>query len=101
MLHTTYYKGCALPDGWGSNQIGSGICSDVLNNPGCDYDGGDCCGSNVNTDWCIECHCFADCSGPFALIGNGFCDDETNVSECNFDGNDCCPSCCGPHVSCK
>ena len=61
----------------------------MLNNPGCDYDGGDCCGSNVNTGWCIECYCIADCSGPFALIGNGFCDDETNVSECHFDGLDC------------
>ena len=27
-----------LPDGWGSNQIGNGLCSDVINNPECDYD---------------------------------------------------------------
>ena len=29
----------------------------MLNNPGCDYDGGDCCGSNVNTDYCEQCQC--------------------------------------------
>ena len=23
----------------------------------CNYDGGDCCGSNINTQYCVECQC--------------------------------------------
>ena len=88
-----YLKGCSLPDGWGSGQIGNGACSDVINNPGCNYDDGDCCGSNVNTYWCTECYCYENCLGSFDLIGNGFCDDETNNADCNFDGGDCCGWC--------
>ena len=84
-----------MPDGWGSKHIGNGICSDVLNNPECDYDGGDCCGSNVNTNWCSKCICFEDlnCAAPLYLIANGFCNDETNNAGCNFDGGDCCGFC--------
>ena len=32
-------------------------CDDVNNNCGCDWDGGDCCGSNVNTQYCSACQC--------------------------------------------
>ena len=34
------------------------FCDDINNKKECDYDGGDCCGCNVNTDWCTECLCF-------------------------------------------
>ena len=27
---------------------------------GCNFDGGDCCGANVNTQWCTECLCIDD-----------------------------------------
>ena len=27
------------------------------NNAGCNWDGGDCCGDNVNTQFCSECQC--------------------------------------------
>ncbi len=47
----------------------------------------------MNTDWCIECKCFEDCSGSFDLIKNGFCNDETNNAGCYFDGGDCCGAC--------
>ena len=32
-------------------------CDDVNNNCGCEWDGGDCCGSNVNTEYCSSCEC--------------------------------------------
>ena len=37
--------------------IGDGFCDDINNNMECTYDGGDCCGSNVNTQYCTECSC--------------------------------------------
>ena len=36
---------------------GDGLCDDGNNHEGCEYDGGDCCGSNVYTDFCSECQC--------------------------------------------
>ena len=67
----------------------------MLNNPKCNYDGGDCCGFNVNTDWCSKCICYEDlnCEAPLDLIANGFCNDESNNAGCNFDGGDCCGFC--------
>ena len=32
-------------------------CDDINNNLDCSYDGGDCCGCNINTDYCTECQC--------------------------------------------
>ena len=37
--------------------IGDGYCDDFTNNVKCDYDGGDCCGNNKNTNYCIDCEC--------------------------------------------
>ena len=34
--------------GW----IGDDYCDDGANNVDCNFDGGDCCGPNVNTDYC-------------------------------------------------
>ena len=75
--------------------IGNGFCSDENNNPGCLFDGGDCCGTNVDTTYCLECICidYLNCSAPLVLIGNGFCNDETNNAECSFDGGECCGAC--------
>ena len=36
---------------------GDGFCDDGNNNPGCDFDGGDCCGPNVKKDFCSVCEC--------------------------------------------
>ena len=39
------------------HMVGEGQCDDEVNTPECNYDGGDCCGSNVN---CLEystCEC--------------------------------------------
>ena len=37
--------------------IGDSYCDDANNNEGCQWDGGDCCGNNVNTAWCQVCAC--------------------------------------------
>ena len=37
--------------------MGNYICNDETNIPECNYDGGDCCLSNVNTDHCSEGSC--------------------------------------------
>ena len=37
--------------------IGDDYCDDINNNIDCNFDGGDCCGANVNTDYCDECLC--------------------------------------------
>ena len=36
---------------------GDNYCDDHNNNCGCEWDGGDCCGSNVNTQFCAYCEC--------------------------------------------
>ena len=38
-------------------QAGDGICDDDANNADCDWDGGDCCGSNVSKISCEKCKC--------------------------------------------
>ena len=43
---------CGVPSWKGDN-----ICDDENNNCGCEWDGGDCCGSNVNTQYCSACEC--------------------------------------------
>ena len=35
-----------------------GYCDDINNNLNCSYDGGDSCGSNVNTQYCTQCICY-------------------------------------------
>ena len=37
--------------------IGDSFCDDITNNEECEWDGGDCCGDNVNTDYCTLCLC--------------------------------------------
>jgi len=39
------------------NWKGDKYCDDDNNNCGCGWDGGDCCGSNVNKSYCKECKC--------------------------------------------
>ena len=45
---------------------GDGACDDGNNNCGCEWDGGDCCGENVNTQFCSACECL----DPNAISGN-------------------------------
>ena len=46
-----FFKGC------NSEWIGDGNCDDENNKEQCNYDGGDCCGENVNKQFCSECIC--------------------------------------------
>ena len=75
--------------------IGDGFCHDYNNNYHCSFDGGDCCGPCVNTEFCSECKCKTGDTDKIinARLGNGFCNDETNIKVCNFDGGDCCGTC--------
>ena len=80
--------------------IANGFCDDETNNVWCNYDGGDCCGLCVATDYCSDCQCsdeYIDNMGSNPLIGNGYCNDGLNTEHCIYDGGDCC----GPDVSCK
>ena len=43
---------CAIPL-W----VGDGFCDDETNTAECNYDGGDCCGISVDTQYCSECTC--------------------------------------------
>ena len=108
--------------------VGNGFCNDETNIAACNYDGGDCCGSCVTTEYCSNCDCLGgltsvEIANP--LVGNGFCNEETNNIQCDYDGGDCCSNpemvgngfcdeetnniecvydvgeCCGPDVSCK
>ena len=73
--------------------VGNGFCNDETNIAACNYDGGDCCGHNVNTDFCSNCQCYLNetcVAGTHPLVGDGFCNDETNHALCNYDLGDCC-----------
>ena len=52
IIGDTNHGECPSP-GW----IGDGYCDDVTNNQYCNYDGGDCCGATINTQYCSECQC--------------------------------------------
>ena len=76
--------------------VGNSFCNDETNNAYCNYDGGECCIVNANTDFCFECVCYlleSCAAGNHPLVGNGFCDDDTNIAECDYDGGDCCGYC--------
>jgi hypothetical protein len=40
--------------------IGNGFCNDITNVRSCDFDGGDCCGENISTEFCDLCTCHLD-----------------------------------------
>ena len=52
LQHIWILTGCDYP-----NYHGDGFCDDENNNEACFLDGGDCCGSNVDTIFCSECLC--------------------------------------------
>ena len=47
-----FFIDCPLPF-----MIGEGQCDDEVNTPECNYDGGDCCGPNVNCPSYSDCEC--------------------------------------------
>ena len=89
--------GCLVPNHLGPWDVGDTYCDDELNNPGCNFDSGDCCGSDVHEGYCSECICYEGCNASFEFIGDGYCHDATNNVNCNFDGGDCCTVCINTH----
>ena len=49
---TTTTISTPTPSGCNTGWIGDGYCDDINNDMNCNYDGGDCCGPNVNTQYC-------------------------------------------------
>ena len=41
--------------GW----VNDGFCDDMNNNEKCEFDGGDCCGVNVDKRYCLDCRCIS------------------------------------------
>ena len=37
--------------------LGDGFCDYITNTVGCNWDGGDCCGSNLSRQNCLDCKC--------------------------------------------
>ena len=87
--------------------IHDSVCDDFNNIIECFFDGGDCCGSSVQTNYCTECLCLevggggsggtttssvtttsGDCNQIW--IGDGYCNDINNNLACTYDGGDCC-----------
>jgi len=60
---STRKEGCIVPSWRGDN-----YCDDGNNNEGCDYDGGDCCGSNVNKTYCQNCECLDPKNGGTLIL---------------------------------
>ena len=52
-----YYQLGEIDNCPNSQWTGDGFCDDMNNIFECDFDGGDCCGSNVNTQYCTDCLC--------------------------------------------
>ena len=60
ILLSSQIIGCIAVNGSQPTWVADGYCDDNNNNMGCNYDGGDCCGPDVNTDYCQECICIDD-----------------------------------------
>jgi len=73
---------------------GDDFCDDENNNAACEYDGGDCCGGDVDTTYCKQCECLDPSVCVPSWQGDKLCDDVNNIAVCEYDGGDCC----GPDV---
>merc|ERR1712032_1762500 len=88
----------------GNTYVGDGVCDDVNNNAGCNWDKGDCCGASktYKKPYCTECKCkdckaqTNDCPKTDGFCkkpnwkGDKNCDDKNNNCGCDWDGGDCC-----------
>ena len=52
--------------------IGNGYCDDDNNNKECKYDGGDCCGYCISTEFCTICECLLDEGSSDSKFQNWF-----------------------------
>merc|ERR1711981_64396 len=71
-----------------TSYVGDNYCDDECNNEDNDFDGGDCCGDDVNEQYCSACNCLempettqapdgSNCEIPH-WFGDSYCDDENN-----------------------
>jgi len=90
--------GCA--SGCPSNWLSDGYCDAACNNEECNWDEGDCDGTNpvsggstwgdgkgVNLDVDLTKYCASMC--PLTWLGDKVCDRACQVKECGYDGGDC------------
>ena len=66
--------------------VGNGVCNDDANTADCNYDGGDCCLSPVNTEHCSDCACHLKCpvSNPNYVVISGTCYYIENTTPMNY-----------------
>ena len=57
--------------------VGNGFCNDNTNVEACNFDGGDCCGTCVNSKYCEKCECKGENNGMNHLYS---IDDEKYLS---------------------
>ena len=72
--------------GFSEALIENGFCNKETNNPGCNYDDGDCCVNSTSSCYHQETCRF----GEHPLVRDDQCNSETNNEACSFDGGDCC-----------
>merc|ERR1712088_763276 len=76
-------------DPCGSPQwLGDNYCDDENNNAGCGYDGGDCCGDDVNTQYCSACECLDPSGGGNSGTTETPTDPPTTEEPCENDKSD-------------
>jgi len=66
---------------------GDGICDDQNNHAGCNFDGGDCCGPDADTDLCTLCQCLEE-EAPLPNAVGCCYSDPNNAEECLCTGTD-------------
>jgi len=66
---------------------GDGVCDDENNHGGCDFDGGDCCGEDVDTDLCTLCQCLEEEAPVPNAVGCCF-EDSNNPGQCLCTGTE-------------
>ena len=56
-----YHMILNLGKGGNTLWLSDGFCDDANNIEECNYDGGDCCGINVQKNFCVNCSCTGRC----------------------------------------
>ena len=82
--------------------IGDGYCNDETNTQQCNFDGGDCCGSCIISDFCTNCSCIGGITGncqDYDLacplwVNSGYCQ-HTYVDYMNENCGESCGTCLG------
>ena len=60
--------------------IGDGYCDDMINIFDCNYDGGDCCDSDIETTFCNLCQCLGTTTSPISNITTTSTSSESTIT---------------------